>query len=60
MTASNDIDIMMRLDIDVLMSLDIDVLMPLDSLDTMCLDLSLYCIYIITYIEDLSTTFYTV
>ena len=38
---------------DALKPLDIDV----DSLDTMCLDLSLYCIYIITYIEDLSTTF---
>ena len=37
-----------------------DALKPLDSLDTICLDLSLYCIYIITYIEDLSTTFYTV
>ena len=48
MTASNDIDIMMRLD-----SVDIDV----DSLDPMCLDLSLYCIYIIAYNKDLSTTF---
>ena len=41
----------------------VDIMMPLDSvdsLDTMCLDLSLYCIYIIAHNEDMSTTFYTV
>ena len=35
----------------------IDIMMPLDSLDTICLDLSLYCIYIIASNEDMSTTF---
>jgi len=36
----------------------IDIMMPLDSLDTICLDLSLYCIYIIASNEDMSTTLY--
>jgi len=46
-----------HIDVDIMIN---DALKPLDSLDTICLDLSLYCIYIITYIEDLSTTLYTV